>query len=603
MSELPSYSPWIRFTASACYVALGLLVGVGSFFILVLLTDFNSNEQSVKTSDFRASVAAVEAEAKDLTGLSSLSTEFSREAGLYQLLAQADLEGSLELLNQSANISNPSRRNNTVALILRRITRIDPTAALDQVSQMSGTRESPFLVAVFSEWSQIDLPTAVANAANLDRTQRQQALRAILRTRDDLTNDARREIGLRLGALQQVDAFLATEIVRNQHDPIKAWDLMTSDGVNDSLQLDVFFDVAEASMGLEGLKIVSQLVEQMASWEDPLIVLHTLQYAILEAIYEDPLDAFRQSLRMDHNGGSLVQHMALRAWAKDQPIEAFRVVSTYEPEDVRRNLQKVVLNSWTDNDPRGILQQMDLVPREFRSYVREEVAEALVGLPPNEATSLIIDPENRLLQENIVNRFVQLWLHKDQDTALNWVLSEPALEEMRVSLLYNTLHRIASNDPYRAIELALQHTPPDLLGSQKSPVLSVIDSAARMSVDTALELASLVGEESALSVYSRIGHVLVLRKEFIRAVQLANLVSTEDRSAYERTLILNFGSNYKRELFDHLNELPTHIQSQAAHTVILHNENQEFLQEQELAFAYSLLNPEDLESLTEILAK
>lgn len=591
------------------FTSVGVLLGAGIFFgtflALTLKSDQAKDRQRNEPSETFSFSIDLDTEQNDLADLKSLPTEFFREVALYKKLLNANLDESLNLLNESGSIASPNRKRHTRVIILRRIAEIDPRRALEQIDNFPLGEHDVYIKGVFSEWSQTDLSAAVQYASTMKQSQKMIALSAILQTRDDLTDDERYTLGLEIGTEQQVSALLNDERVDElilTHGLEDAWNFVTHDNVNDAMQLESLVQIAEIGIEEEGLEFVSRVIESYSDWEDPAIVLRTLHDTILQSIYADPMSAFKDSMTMSGDSGDLVRQTALRTWAKIQPVAALQAVSTYEPEDARRNLQRVVLGAWAQTDPQEILEQLNIVPREFRSFAREAAIDGLVSIPATQAVQLLKDPANRLMNKKNVNRFVQMWLYKDGEAALNWVLTEPAIEDVRDFVLGNVLVRLAIRDPERALRIALQSPKYERQEWEVEHDVTVIKSLVQTNIEKALELVTKVSDESRYESYSIIGQALVERREFDRALQLAALVPVTNRTQFEFDMVSIWGSYYWKELFDHLSDFPAHIQSRAARIVIGHNSRERFLSEQDLHYASSLLNEEDLEFVSDILS-
>ena len=593
------------FLTGLIIIGFGVLIGVGLFvgavFVKSMKTSLAEYRQGNEPIDISLLTNELNTKQNGLADLNSSSSEFSREVALYEKLSDADLDDLTQLLNESNSITSDIRRRNARVIIFRRMAEIDPRRALDHIDSFQRVEQEAFVDGIFKEWSHSDLRAAVRHAKTLKRHRKLIALAAILRTRDELPEVERRTIGLELGTEQQVNAILNVEMTSeriHEHGSEEAWNHVTRDSVSDALQLETLMQIAEAGIAEEGLGFISRFVESYSDWEDPAIVLRVLHDAVFQSIYADPLSAFRDSMNIPGGAGDLVRETALKTWATTEPVDALQAASTFEPKEVRRSLQRVVLRAWVEADPLGILGQLNLVPREFRAFVRERAVDGFVAIPAVKAVQLLKDPANRLLSENYVNRFVQLWLYKDGEAALNWVLTEPAIEEMRHSVLGNVLVRLAMRDPERALDIAIQHPKVEKQEWESDLEITVIKSVLQVDIEKALNLISRVSDENRYESYWHIGRALVERREFDSALNLAEFVPDSKRTEFEYEMVLIWASYDWKELFNHLNELPAHIQSRAARIVISHNQRKHLLSEQDRLYTRSLLNEEDLEFIS-----
>ncbi len=152
-------------------LAVAFVVGVGlatAVFLIGLPLLDNSAPSSSEESVASDSRIAGEARLQTLSEISELPGPSERTA-LHQLLADIDDERLLDLLNQSSQVREEFRTAMQV-VILQRMARIYPLNALKWLGTTELKEPALLTKAIFAEWAQTDLDSAVSYAASSGRS-------------------------------------------------------------------------------------------------------------------------------------------------------------------------------------------------------------------------------------------------------------------------------------------------------------------------------------------------------------------------------------------------------------------------------------------------
>ena len=273
-----------------------------------------------------------------------------------------------DLLEQAEGISNPSRKLDTQTEIYRRFAAVDPTKALNHVSSISWQLRAPHIEAIFLEWAIADLESAINKAKTLSFSEQRVALRAILETRSDWSENEiialARDFAQTELAYQVLDeSYLAKAI----EDPESAWEAITNDNRDDDQQYQSIAEILE----LWSLRDSAQVLLEV---QDTLMQMNLGESVVCRAIRTQtsryPGTSFELARSLHSNLRDEATKCVVMDWAWDDPPAALQAVSTIEPGILLNSLGRVVATGWARKDPHGFLRNLSNLPAEVQDEAR-----------------------------------------------------------------------------------------------------------------------------------------------------------------------------------------------------------------------------------------
>ena len=264
--------------------------------------EHTSESQTSTTDSTEENPILADLQAFELDEFSDTVSNFELTATLYSLLLTKDEDELLKFLKESTSIESTIVRRAVYALVFERLADIDPSMALEHVLDLPGPRRIKSLESVFQEWALSDLDAAIAAGIQLAQPLNNVALQSILRTRNDLSDKMRRDIGSRFGDNYSVERVIAEERSwLNTKKPEEAWNKAIDDEEQLTQRVGLLVSIAEDwwQQDSEGFlkKIVDSIEFSSDQWSsDEYVVLRILVQALAE---HSPQDIFDQAANLD----------------------------------------------------------------------------------------------------------------------------------------------------------------------------------------------------------------------------------------------------------------------------------------------------------------
>ncbi len=551
-----------------------------------------AGKESVGASPLKGSI-----EEGPLATLLRNQSNFGLSLALHNTLAGADEKELLRLLEQSAAIEHVSRRQLVQGTIFRRYASLNPKGAIKQVSIMPRLQHGDLLGTVFGEWALTHLDDAVASAKNLGGFGKLAALRGILESRDDLSDSVRIEIGRQLGnervAQNVVSQSNISEAIK---EPALAWDMLIGDDLLDTAQTGTLIQVAEAWVEKDGMSVLGRINDTLTDWTSKTSVLSAVVHNLVQADAQGVFDFVRT---MENDSHNTVIMNVVNAWARLDPEAALVAVEAVESGRLRTSLEHSIASAWGRSNPREVLDNLDLLPENARDAAMSSALTALAQTSPEEAANLMAGMDGGEYQLMTAFQVMSVWANKDPIAALEWTLNNPEIEDWRASLLPSILFQVASRNPQRAFDIALQQPIGE---NQIGLEAQVIANIASADLEQALALLSQVREGPTL-VYAlnSVGSALVRNGEVDEAWMLAQRVSESQRDAYYQSVVSAWALHDATELYESIDSLPSdEIKSFAASRLVSFNSWSRNLDDDQINHAKSYLNERDAKSIEQV---
>ena len=503
----------------------------------------------------------------EIRDLDRITSDYARSVALRTLLNRTDEEQILDLLEQASGISNPSRKLDTQTEIYRRLAQLNPLKALTHTSSVSWRRRAPLVEAIFLEWALTDFETAIEKAATLGPYEQRIALKAILETRNDWSEEEfialAQEFGQTELAYQLLDASYLAQAIE---DPASAWEAITNDRRNNSQQYQSIAEILELWCLRDGAQVildVQEVLVQMSHFGESIV-----WRTIGNQASQDP----EASLQLARSLQSDLRDEAIRSvisnWSWEEPRAALQAVSTMAPGILRNSLGQSVASRWADKNPHGLLGNLSILPSEVQDQAQLDAVSNIAAKAPEEAAELLTEIPNGIKRYGWI---VALdWSRKDVRGALDWVLSlnESHQEEILTWIYFE----LVEENHELAFELALNQPVP---ANRSAHEVRVIDLLAEVDLEEAINLLPRVRDHARTkeSAYASVSRALIRQGDSNRAIELGQELPESLREHY----YLNLFSRWARwdivDLFESLDELPsTELKSEAAMQLLYYSD-------------------------------
>ena len=520
-------------------------------------------------------------------------SRFTRNTTLYSILVRSDLKFLEEFFVDSQNLSNSIWRLEVQSAILKRLTTIDSTKALDLATQIPVEQRQELLESIFREWSLLNLDDAVGAGSLLDFPDREIALKAIVQARADLPEEKLRAIGQRFGsekyASRLIEMSRAMELVDTPH---LAWEAMVGDGLDIRFRLDSAVELAKTWVSKDGVGVLREILETNADTRG----VSAFDLVIVRSVArENPEEVFRQAA-IDPDPPFLLTEIA-SVWAETDPVNALSGVSSLDDASERYWLTREIMETWSEINPQELLERRAVLPIGLELPAISAAIGTIAKTDPLEAVRLIENLHAEGVDTSTVaESLVYVWSENDPDATLDWVLSGSNDQNPLFGRMVEiAISRLARVDPERAMEMALNphsSTWPEWMDYK------VIDEIARMNVDTALKLLPLVSEGSRAKSYRKVGFEYVESGNPERAVELGEQLSPSERNSYYLATFDTWALTDLGQLLGAIEHFSsTNVQALAARALIRRNEDRHFLSNKQVKQLKVYLSEEDVEKL------
>ena len=520
---------------------------------------------------------------------------FERSVALYTMLARAEQDQLLGLWDQSMEIESNNYRLDTQIAIIRRLSSTAPVVALNRALTVPRLQRGPILSGVFQEWSQIDLAAAIAGATSLDGTERRTALRAILQFRDDLTENKRREVAEQLGLGDTFLRLLSEETaLQSNNRPSDAWNHVVNDEWNDSSQLTVLTEIAQAWYQQDGLQVLSHMSRSFSSPHDRN-AFHEIVAPIIVSNPQGVLDFIGNLPQEERDPLTTATFLT---WSSTDPQAALNAISLFEKNvSLRKSIQREIVHIWATRDPDGILEQIELLPDGLKMHGIETAIARTTLKSPEKALRLMAEMEEFLGNNSrVVTRIVTEWSQIDPRSASDWIVSGfEGTNTERHHLLKISLSHLSLNDPHYAMEIALDQ-PVDSNGrGLELEVVSELSSTGR--AEDAIELlASVRGGSAKVSALVAVGTGFVRQDSPEDALEIASRVPENFKWYFYNEVFRAWAGSAPKQLLETLERLESdEVKSRAGMQLLIANRSNSALTNEEIGFVKTFLSKEDAE--------
>lgn len=535
------------------------------------------------------------ATARSLDDIKQFSSPFKRTLELHILLSDASAAQVLKLLAEAEGVE-VRKRLQVQKPILQRLAQLNPQKAYAQIELLEGTDRSQLINCVFMEWSSHDLEEAVEFASSLDDSERIEALNSILTERSDLPEEERRLIARKLGFEQYaINLIMQEKLSKPIDDPEEMWNELVGEVQDNPGQFWMLATVAKAWIEKDGIGILDEVSETVTNTETRQFVLDSVLRIVAK---RDPDSALEYAMKLDNNptGVHSLVFGVVRVWVNSDPQSALDKVSGIERTSLRRWLEDSVVRNWGYQRPREVLLLVQTLPEHLKQAATGAAVSSLVQEDPQEAAEFVASMSGSS-RASAAHSLLMSWTRgTDYESAIDWVLNEPEMSDLKPLLLPQVLSHLAYVDPQLAMQKALdQPISDDRLGLE----VSVIASLSYKDVDEARDFLIKVRDgPTQIASYQQVGMSYIQSGETEKALNLAQELPSSSKEEYFEPLLNTWIQFDHKGLLKSIDRLPTvEIQSQAALMLLANNERNTNLSKEDEKRVRQFLSEEDEEIL------
>ena len=495
-----------------------------------------------------------------------LDNDFDQTVALYNLLAGADEERVLNLIDQARTLVHSHRRDAVLSIIFSKYAAIDPVSALSRTQEYSSGTRDQLIDRIFHQWAQKDLVAALASAQSLSEEQRETASRSILDARDDLGLERLYELADELKNWEYRRKF-AVRLwkTRAQEDPRSAWQnatQLTGDTKDKPLALTT---VAEAWVEEEGLSVLDEISNS------------TIREFYKARIYRTVL---RQIAETD-----IEKAVAAAASLGLNPSEfgsTSRVVSG-------------LFEQWAEEEPYQLFGLADSLDQRFVSIAKHQALTAIARKSPQEAVALLAQVDNPAFVRRASATIAAQWAMTDPKSSLEWYLSSERSEQDR-SLRF-IIERMVEDDAHGAFKIVTNY--PGEIGTHLTN--SFFENIVYRDGFDATEFISLLDDDARQIPVTMLGQKIV-KGDIHRALELEKHLPESERKEYRDKIISAALYPDPFYLLENIDQLPGRdLQAQAALQLLIRDKNTGLFSEKQAKNLRSRLNADGHQKLDSVV--
>lgn len=531
--------------------------------------------------------------AENLEDIEQLQSPFDQLSALYGLLARLDARQAIELLEESKDRLPAVDSKSLRLAIIQRLAQVDPKQALPHALDLESHGSSQFVSSVFREWAQINLNDAVANVRSLDEDLRNSVVDAILSQRPDLSPDVQRVIAQKITNEPVVDFLMAKHaVLRAKNDAKRIWNEIVTKLQDNTRQTSLLSQVAIAWIDKSGLNVLDQI---SASLNNSYTRQQVLQSVLDHVAITEPAKAFEYARTTENDQQNQIIISVVHTWAQSDPQSALIAVRSIQKRTLRKQLEKSVISTWAERSPHVVLERIDTLPPTHQEMATITALGSIALISPSDAIQILSTLEPGRTRWNAASQVASVWSSQNAREALNWILNEPAIQDLKPRLLGSIMNGLVNVDPNLAMSTALDLPVAD--GSAMEG--HIIMQLAWQDADRAIELLPKVRDEHTKRYsYRNVGVALVSNGEGEKALDLAQDISESFRDQYFRVVIPVWARDDAEGLLEVIDQLPSQeFKSQAAREIIQQNRWSKSLTDTQVEATRSYLTEVDAKRL------
>ncbi|MXW52530.1 MAG: hypothetical protein F4X44_09075 [Gammaproteobacteria bacterium] len=506
---------------------------------------------------------------EDILRIKSLSEQ---QLALHIFLSELDEAQVVDLLARSQAVFPDTHRYELQFPIIQRLAHQNPSRALTRVLGMyTGYDYMRAVTNVFREWAHSNINEAVSRARTLDPMPKGLALNAIVNTRMDLPESTLRAIALDLGNEKvAISAIAQRRIEEAITEPEKAWNEWAIHLLEGAENTEIVARIGTVWIEKSGLSVLDRIYQSLADTKSKRPVIHSLLEQIAQS---DPEGAFNFALTIESDLHNSIVRKLGGIWAESDPRAALETIAGIEREEVRNAAADAVVGAWAQSRPREMLESLDSLPADLQETVSKIAVSALTREFPEEAAQFVAAMESSPLKTSSAKSVASAWSRRDLNAALEWILDDPGIEEIRSTLLFSIMGRLLVDaDPLLAMTTVLAQaiegyeSDLGLNGTKEEIELEVISALAKSNLELAIDLLPQLHEgRTRFAAFKEIAGKLIEDEEIDRAFSLAEQIAEFDIQNFHIALAAAWAESDLGELLNSMDRFaPEELKSKVS---------------------------------------
>lgn len=551
--------------------------------------------------------------------LTNYSGSFDRYAALYSLVSQSDEEKLVDLFNESLTYEYSESEDAWLSAsirrtILSRLIHINEKVASSLFLALDSDQQNSLSYSLSREWASIDLDRAVEFVTGLTDSVHYSATRGILDLNQTLPINELRSLANRLGDTNYIQNLVDRNLREEEaENPAEAWATLSADpNMLTQENRSRINNIVNAWIKEEGVAVLDTV---SGAIEDEDLKERIIRNGLNSLAEDNPEAAFDYAMQFETGGGGLFvmssnpyMYSVLYQWVRTSPMDALNKVLTIDSSSQRNEYVDDVFRSWARNDINGMVDSIPQLPSEVQDTARVNGISHLSRESIDDALSLFDDLENDAKKSQAAMNIAFSWAENDPEAALNWAQTNPNTESIRSQVTGTTLNFLASKDPEKAFNIALElPLNDDGVGLEAS----VLGALAYTNIDKALELLPKVRSgASQKTAYAGVGGGLAMNGRITEAIELGKELPEEDQVNYYTTVgamslsgsMLSglTGNEPEQDIFATLDSIPLEeARSKVAVQAVIMNEMSNSYSDEEIESLKEYISEEDMEELEE----
>ena len=518
-----------------------------------------------QTSSTAVSIAGEQTKPSRLSldDIASIKSTSEQQLALRNLLSDLDESGVADLLTQSQDVFPHADKHAFRLTVVQRLAHQNPSRALSLVLEMDASYNLDDLVmSVFKDWVHSNLDEAVSRARTLSRRNQRIAMDAIVQERTDLSDETVRAIAKDL-VLERIamSAVAQRKIVEAIDDPETAWNELVVVFQDDTSLLNEFIRVASAWVEEGGISVLDSISQSLTNAETRQRVLRSV---LRDVAHSDPEGAFLYAQNIESDPNNAVVIAVAGVWARSDPRAALLAATEIKDVSLRKDTAGMVISAWARREPKEVIENVNALPFDLQEKASTAAISAMSRESPEEAARLVATMESGSIKTESARDVARNWSNRDHSSALDWILNDPGVEEIRSELLSSIMHRLVRVDPDLAMRTALDQPIEEsargfgMFGAGVGMETNVISSLAFSDMDKAIELLPLVREgRTKYFAFQLVTSSLVSNGEFDKAFDTAQQFPDRLRKNYFSALATVWAGRDPKGLFNSLSRFPS----------------------------------------------
>ena len=466
--------------------------------------------------------------------------------------------------------------------------------AVELVSEFEDRDQEHLIRAIFNEWFQLDLDMAISHALSLPRDRQLLIVHELVTSQLNLPNSVERNIAQQLGAEIYYTTWVsARDDLVFMVDPKSHWYSLLAKTEEIEKPWIELGHTAESWIKMQGIEVIREIC---ASMDNVQLRMRVTQDILQRSMKFDPYGILRIAESLENIDNEIAVHSVLSEWARFSPLDALEATSTFGTNGSRRIFQERVLSSWAHNDPQGLLDNLNEIPKGLQNWSQRKALDTLSRRDPKTAAKYLPRVHDIQTKVEVSRLIAKEWSSLDVHATLDWILSSRSLAtDLRT--LGTVLQKLAMSEPELALQKALEQPVSE---SSVGPETFVLASVSAMDTERAISMVSRCRENSRPLSNKFIAFYLLRKDDTSRALEFGAGLPETAQKDYFIYLFGQWRQSNHHSLIDGLERLDSEkVRFYAARVLDYENRRSGFLSDEAKRSVESILSDGSMSTVTD----